>query len=113
MTNWRADLRGRGYYIDDEPLELPSVPPKREPELSRWTVAWLRHRAADGSIRETIRLPDGYEWNDSRTGVHDDKRYMSRIVENPDSVSDTTIFDGYGKHYLHYSFFKWIAKADS
>lgn len=111
MTNWREDLRQQGYHIDDEPLDIPSVPLKRNRELARWTVAWRRHRAADGSISEIIRLPDGYEWNDSRTGVRDDRRYVSRIVKNPDSVSDTTIFDGHGEHYLHYYFFKWIAEV--
>ena len=112
MGDWRRDLRKRGFNIDDEPRRLPSVPPRRESDLARWTVAWKRDvTAIEGVFRETICLPEGYEWDRSRFGVHENGRFMSRAVEAPDSVDGTTIFKGYGEDYLHYYFFRWIIRV--
>ena len=112
MNDWREDLRSRGFNIADEPRALPSVPPRRRGELARWTVAWKRETTAvSGVIRETVCLPEGLEWSGSRSGVHNDRRFMSRDVSKPDEVNGNTIFKGYGHHYMHPYFFKWIDQA--
>lgn len=116
MTNWRDDLRSQGFHIDDVPDPVPPVPRGRCEALARWTVAWKRETTAiDGAFRETIRLPDGYEWAPStREGVHADRQYMTREVDAPAHTEWNTIFKSHGEHYMHPYFFernKWIVKV--
>ena len=115
MTNWREDLRRQGYHIDDIPDNLPSVPRNRKADLARWTVAWKREPSASGGYDETIRLPDGYEWDPlTRDGVHQDRQYMTREVDAPLNTEETTIFKSYGELYLHPYFFEqnpWIVRV--
>ena len=113
MSDWREELRGRGFMIDDEPTPVPSVPHGRNPDLATWTVAWKRDPNPNGGFDETIRLPDGYVWDPSRrNGVHADRQYMTRAVKKPLRRDRNTIFVGDNEYYMNPWFFKWIIEVD-
>ena len=114
MPNWREELRSQGFHIDDEPRTKPRLPSRRNANLATWTVAWKREPALDGFL-ETIVLPPGYEWDTAtRSGVHEDRRYMTRFVKAPGDTVGNTIFRGCGEDYMNHWWFEkhqWIVEV--